>query len=43
VDLEISGDKSYLVRNDGKTASFLRAFTDSSDLTNFNKDEDVKG
>lgn len=42
-DLELSGDKNLLVRNNGKTYSIHAVFTDLSDLTNFNKDEDIKG
>ena len=43
MDLELLGDKNLLVRNDGKTYTVLAVFTDSSDLTNFNKDEEIKG
>ena len=42
VDLETSGDKTYLVHNDGETSTVLAEFTHSSDLTNFNKDEDIQ-
>ena len=41
VALETSGDKTYLVHNDGQTSKVLAEFTDTSDLTNFNKDEDI--
>ena len=42
VDLETSGDRTYLVHNDGEKSIVLAEFTDTSDLTNFNKDEDIK-
>ena len=42
VDLETSGGRTYLVHNDGTTSTVLAEFTDTSGLTNFNKDEDVK-
>ena len=42
VDLETSGDRKYLVHNDGQTSTVLAEFTDTSDLTNFNKEEDIK-
>ena len=42
VDLETSADKTYLAHNDGNTPIFLAGFTDTSDLTNFNKDKDIK-
>ena len=42
VDLETSGDKTYLVYSDCKTSTALVEFTETSDLTNFNKDEETK-
>ena len=42
VDLETSGDKTYLVYSDCETSTVLVEFTDTSDLTKFNKYEDTK-
>ena len=42
VDLETSGDRTYLVHDDGSTTTVLAEFTDTSGLTNFNKDEDIQ-
>ena len=44
VGLETSGDRTYLVHTDAgdSTKTVLAEFTDTSDLTNFNKDEDIK-
>ena len=42
VDLELSGDKNLLMRNDGKAYTVLAEFTDTSDLANFNKGEDIR-
>ena len=44
VNLETSGDRTYLVHADAEdgTRTVLAEFTDTSDLTNFNKDEDIK-
>ena len=44
VDIETLGDRTYLVHTDAEDSSrtVLAEFTDTSDLTNFNKDEDIK-
>ena len=42
VDLETSGDKTYIVYSDCKASTVLVEFTDTSDLTNFNKYEETK-
>ena len=44
VTVEASGGNSYLVHTDAEdgTTTVLAEFTHSSDLTNFNKDEDIK-
>ena len=42
VYLETSGYNTYLVHSDSETFAALAEFIDTSDLTNFNKDEDIK-
>ena len=42
VDLETSGDKTYLIHNDGLISTIVAKFTDTSDFTNINKDSDIK-
>ena len=44
VDRESSGARTYLVQTDAEdsTKTVLAEFTDTSGLTNFNKDEDIK-
>ena len=44
VGVETEGGRDYLVHTDAEdsTTTILAEFTHSSDLTNFNKDEDIK-
>ena len=42
MDLETSGDKTYLIRNDGLISTIVAKFTDTSDLTNINKVSYIK-
>lgn len=42
LDLKACKDKTYRVHNHGESSTIIEEFTGTSDLTDFNRDEDVR-